>query len=198
MRRIGIAWGLAASLAVLGSLWAHELTYRLVAPTAPAYTSLLARTGHGYLDHAPLLVGILLGAVALSLMRACFGGARGWSPARVPGWRFAALPLVGFALQEHLERLFHDGAFPLGASLEPTFALGVALQLPFAVAALVAARALFGAARELGQALARLAAPSQSWPPPLRAAFPPSLADRPRVVAAARGYGERGPPRRLV
>ena len=198
MRRLGIAWGLAASLAALGSLWAHELTYRLVAPGDSAYGTLLARTGHGYLDHAPLLIGILLAAAAASAVGACLGAARGRRSGPAPGWRFAALPALGFALQEHLERLFHDGAFPLGASLEPTFALGVVLQLPFAVAALVAARALLGAARELGQALARLAAPSPSWAHPLRAAFPPSLAERPRVVPAALGYGERGPPRPLV
>jgi hypothetical protein len=198
MRRIGIAWVLAASLAALGSLWAHELTYRLVAPSDSAYTSLLARTGHGYLDHVPLLVGILLGGVALSLVRACFDGARGRSPAPVPGWRFAALPLLGFTLQEHLERLFHDGAFPVGAALEPTFALGLALQLPFALAALVAARVLLGAARELGQALATLTAAPASNPRPVRSAFPTAVADRPRVATAALGYGERGPPRRLV
>jgi hypothetical protein len=197
MRRIGIAWVLAASLAALGSLWAHELTYRLVAPSDSAYTSLLAQTGHGYLDHAPLLVGILLGAVALSLIRACFDGARGRSPARVPGWRFAALPLLGFALQEHLERLFHDGAFPVGAALEPTFALGLALQLPFALAALVVARVLLGAARELGRALATHAAAAPR-PRPLRSAFPAPVADRPRVATAALGYGERGPPRRTA
>jgi hypothetical protein len=198
MRRLGIAWALAASLAALGSLWAHELTYRLVAPSHSAYASLLARTGHGYLDHAPLLIGILLAAVALSLFRACLDGARARRPGPAPGWLFAILPVLGFALQEHLERLLHDGAFPLGAGLEPTFVLGVVLQLPFALAALVVARALLGAARELGQALARLTARSPSWPRPPRAAFPPSLADRPRAVAAALGYGGRGPPSRLV
>jgi hypothetical protein len=197
MRRIGIAWVLAATLAALGSLWAHELTYRLVAPSAPAYTSLLARTGHGYLDRAPLLVGILLAAVALSLVRACLDGARGRSPARVPGGRFAALPLLGFALQEHLERLFHDGAFPVSAALEPTFGLGLALQLPFALAALVVARVLLGAARELGRALVMLTAAAPR-PRPLRSAFPVPVADRPRVATAALGYGERGPPYRLV
>jgi hypothetical protein len=198
MRRLGIAWALAASLAALGSLWAHELTYRLVAPSDSAYASLLARTGHGYLDHAPLLVGILLAAVALSLVRACLDGARRRRSRPGPGWRFAVLPVVGFALQEHLERLFHDGTFPLGAALESTFLLGVVLQLPFALAALVAARALLGAARDLGQALARLTARSPSWPRPLRAAFPPSLADGPRVAAAGLGYGERCPPRRIA
>ena len=133
MRRLGIAWALAASLAALGSLWAHELTYRLAAPSDSAYASLLARTGHGYLDHAPLLVGILLAAVALSLVRACLDGARGRRSRPGPGWRFAVLPVVGFALQEHLERLFHDGTFPLGAALESTFLLGVVLQLPFEI-----------------------------------------------------------------
>jgi hypothetical protein len=142
-------------------------------------------------------VGILLGAVALSLLRACFDSARGRSPAHVPGWRFAALPLLGFALQEHLERLFHDGAFPVGAALEPTFALGLALQLPFALAALVVARVLLGAARELGRALATLAAAGPR-PRPLRSDFPAPVADRPRVATAALGYGERGPPRLLV
>jgi len=107
--------------------------------------------------------------------------------------RFAAMPPLAFALQEHLERLFH-GAGVAGVVLEPTFLLGLVLQAPFALAAYLLARLLLGVAERAGRVLARRAACGRRrvaargpswWPFELRS---------PRIAALALGYAERGPP----
>jgi hypothetical protein len=96
-----------------------------------------------------------------------------------------------FAFQEHFERLMHDGVFPWDAAAQPTFLVGLLLQLPFAVAGYLLARLLLRVVRSLGRLLS---APPQvrvlagAHPqPPVRVVFP-------RVPALALGYGSRGPP----
>jgi len=102
------------------------------------------------------------------------------------------LPLVGFSVQEHLERVIHLGEIPTAAAIEPTFLLGLALQLPFALAAFALARLLLRAADHVGRAL-------RARPPHPRVR-PRGHAVRPRPVAlplqrvAGLGYTERGPP----
>ena len=66
-------------------------------------------------------------------------GVRGKS---IPAWLIALVPLAGFTLQEYAERFAHSGDVPWAAALEATFIVGLALQLPFAALAFVAARAL--------------------------------------------------------
>jgi hypothetical protein len=192
MRRSAVAWILAASLAALGSLWAHEVAYRIVAADEADGAQLLARTGHGYLEHAPLAVGLLLVVIALAVALRAISAARGAAPGTPPAWPFALVPVLGFALQEHLERFLHTGELPLAAALEPTFLVGIGLQLPFALAALLVARVLLGLAHELGRALA-------SRPPVLGLAPAPSAVlprevRRPGPAKLALGWGERGPP----
>jgi hypothetical protein len=58
-------------------------------------------------------------------------------------------------LQEVLELSLHTGSFGWRALAAPTFVPGLLLQLPFALAAYVAARLLLRAARAVGRALAR-------------------------------------------
>ena len=193
MRRPSLVWVLAASLTGIGSIWAHAVTYSIVAPDAAAHARLLARTGHGYLDQAPFVVGIAVGLVLLVLAFRAKAAARGGSVALPPPWGFAALPVVCFTIQEHLERFIHSGAVPIAAALEPTFLLGIALQLPFALAALLVARLLVGLAEELGRALAQ---PGPRRPPRGGALFSScSVAvPVPRPPKLALGWSERGPP----
>jgi hypothetical protein len=71
---------------------------------------------------------------------------------------------AAFALQEHMERLLHHGEFPWSAVLEPTFALGLLLQLPIALAAWLVAHLLLRVTRAVAGAIARALADFVSRP----------------------------------
>jgi len=175
---------------VAGSLAAHCLAYGIVEPDPHRRADVLAATGHGYLAHAPLAlaagIALLLAALTGHAVRAFRGGS---SPRLT--WPVALVPLLGFALQEHLERLVSGGHLPLAAALEPTFLVGLALQLPFALAALLVARALAGAAEAVGRGLAT--APRALALRPLGVAIGVD-APRPRLPALALGRAGRAPP----
>jgi hypothetical protein len=104
---------------------------------------------------------------------------------------FFVLPPLAFASQELAERLLHAEAFPFQAALEPRFLLGLLLQLPFGLLALLIARALLRVVERALRELARTRTPrlqaGGSWS--LRRAF-----DLPRIPALALGYQQRGPP----
>ena len=116
-----------------------------------------------------------------------FDAARGRPVRDVPAWAFALLPPVGFAIQELLELSLHTGTFGWRAVLAPTFLPGLLLQLPFALAAYVAARLLLRAAGHVGRALA----------PPVGAPAAAELGAR-RPAVAARRPPRRGEPRSRV
>jgi hypothetical protein len=104
---------------------------------------------------------------------------------------FFTLPPLAFALQEFSERLLRAEAFPFHAALEPRFLLGLLLQLPFGLLALLLARVLLRVVERIVCALARpkmpRLAPPVSWSS--RQPF-----DLPRIPALALGYPQRGPP----
>jgi hypothetical protein len=103
----------------------------------------------------------------------------------------ALVPLIGFSLQEHLERALTGGSVPVAAILEPTFLVGLALQLPFALAALAVARALVRTAERIGVTLAEAPPAARAQP-----VLPLGAAVRlPRVRPLAFGSCGRGPPR---
>lgn len=175
MTRAGhrLAWLLSLGLAATGGLAAHGLAYRIAEPEAARRHRLLESTGHGYLD--PTLIGSLCLALVVVGFAGCVlaGTRRGPRP---PLWLFALAPPVGFALQEHAERMLHHHAFSAGTIFEPTFLAGLLLQLPFALVALLAARALLVAAGALARELgapprlrlapdASLSVPSTDWIP---------------------------------
>ena len=184
------AWCLAASLSVLGSQSAHQLAYRLVTPDAQARAQLLAQTGHSYMEYAPLAMAVLSVAALSGLVSV----ARMSVPGRAPSlWVFATFAPSVFLCQECLERAWHDSAVPWDALTQPSVLAGLALQLPFALAAYAAARLLLGVARGIGRALRSRSV----WP---RVGVVGAVARRSALVRArrigilARGYAERGPP----
>jgi hypothetical protein len=182
----------AVPLAVAGSLAAHQIDYRLVAPQADARAQLLASTGHGYLDVLPAIVAACWALAAVGVVLVAQDVRGHGRVTRVAAWPFALLPPLAFAVQEHLERLVHHDAVPWHAALEPTFWRGVLLQLPFGLAAWLVARWLLRAAERVGLALRRRphALPS-SLPEPPRAAAAPSLRRLSVLAALAAG---RAPP----
>lgn len=191
MQRRRVAWLTSLTLMAVGGALAHALAYRLVAPTAVEAHGHSAAEIHGYLPHLRICLAIC-GAVALvALAAALFSRVRAQAVA-APLWLFALFPPVGFAVQEHLERLFTTGAFPIAAALEPTFLVGLVLQIPFALAAYLAARALIALAVAVARRL--LADPRRC---PQRCAPAPRPAVRIALLRAsvlALGHGQRGPP----
>jgi len=186
MRR-GLAWALTLPFVLLGTQAAHALAYELVYPKT--HLRMLLATGHGYLTYLPLALA-LAGAVALvALCVAAVDAARG-SPARkLPAWAFALLPPAMFAAQEVLELSLRTGTLGWRALLAPTFLPGLALQLPVALAAYIAARLLLRTAERVGSALARPHATRLA--PPL--VVSPAAATL-RSGAVVAGCSSRGPP----
>ena len=69
------------------------------------------------------------------------------------------MPVLCFTLQEFLERWLAGAPFPWWMVLQPTFRIGLALQLPFAVLAFLAARLLLRTADTAGRRARRRVAP---------------------------------------
>ena len=192
MRR-SLVWLVALPLMLAGSQAAHLLAYRWAYPQAAIRLDALVRTGHGYLSLLPSALAVAGGVVLLALLAAGVAAARGRRSGPLPAWAFALLPLVGFAVQEHVERWLYSGVVPWHEAFAPTFGRGLVLQLPFAALAYVSARLLLRAAERVGVALAPAGPPRPrllpvSPPLPAAAALPP----RPPVLS--RGLAKRGPP----
>jgi Zn-dependent protease with chaperone function len=187
----GLSWLLAVPLTIAASQVGHELAYRTAAPDAHMRAHLLEESGHAYLQHLPLALGLVSVLAAFALIaqvRAATGRRAGIRLTLVP---YAAVPPAVFVLQEHFERLLHDGSFPLGAVAEPTFLLGLLFQLPFALLAFGLARLLIRAADEIGFALGGSTRPALE---PLRLIAVSPEAVLPRTNPLALGYPQRGPP----
>jgi hypothetical protein len=181
----------AASLLLLaiGSLTAHSLAYRAVAPDGEAH-ALLEQSGHGYLFYAHLGLALCVTAVLVALVLVVVG-AKGRTSSDVPVWLFGLVPALGFAVQEHVERLVVTGEIPAAVVLEPTFAIGLLLQLAFALLAAMLVRALLAVGEAIGKALAGrrrpLAASSASFESTSKVTVPPSS-------ILALGHAQRAPP----
>ena len=173
-----------------GLLVAHALGYRLAISDPHARADALAHSGHGYFDYVPfaltVCLGVLLAGLALQALSAFRGEPR--RPATSP--LIVLLSPAAFMAQELIERFAHTGQVSLTTVIQPAFLIGLALQLPFALAALLLAWALDAAARTVGHALA-------SAPRPTFHVFVPApvrISAAPRPAGLARGYGERAPP----
>jgi hypothetical protein len=179
-----LSWLIGAPLALVGSQLAHAEAYRLVYRNPHERAHELQASGHGYLEHAPLALALLLALVACGLTLRLLG-ARAGRGRELALWPFAVLPVLTFVLQEHLERGTLGGVLA-----EPTTVVGLLLQLPFALLAYVVARLLLRAADALAGTVA---------PPRLRRTathlLAPSSAVLPRTPRLAFGTAQRGPPR---
>jgi hypothetical protein len=178
-----------------GTEVAHFVAFRVVYPNAWERSQALQQSGHGYFSWLPLLGGIALAVLVSSVFLhgrdARNGLNRPISHAAL--LRFAALPPLAFALQEHLEALIHTGSIS-GVVIAPTFMIGLLLQLPFALLAYLVARLLLGAAERVGRAFSDRPAPYPT----------PSLSESlswftltvwpPRGPVLADGHAGRGPP----
>ena len=188
--RTRAAWLVTLPIALVGVEAAHALANRLFgSPEGSGELFASGRTGAGLL---PGLVALGVGLVLVGL-GARVAGARGSSSRRrAAPFAMALLPLVAFAVLELLEGVLHRGAVPWGELLEPTFLVGLVLQLPFAAAGYLVARLLMRA----GDALRALIARRRSTPRRTICAGsvrrPP--ADRPRPAPARTACRGRAPP----
>jgi hypothetical protein len=153
MRR-RLAWLVALPSMLAGTEAAHALAYRIVFPQSHVRVVALAVSGHGYLAWLPLVLALTGAAALVGLGAATLDAARGRTVGAVPAVAYALLPPLAFALQELLELSLHTGTFAWHVFAAPTFLPGLALQLPFAVLAYVAARLLLRGAVRLGELLA--------------------------------------------
>jgi hypothetical protein len=184
-----VAWLVALPLVLAGAQGGHAVDYWLVAPSAHERAELLAGTGHAYFSYLPFFVALAGGLVVIGFVWVTGEAHRGRYAVPFDRWPLALLPLATFVLQEHVERYLHDGAFPWQAIAEPTFALGFVLQIPFAIAAYVAARLLLRAAEAMGAFLRDRPA---TWV--VDGVLTPSVVDLPSPAPLAGGHPVRGPP----
>lgn len=192
MRR-SLVWLVAIPLMLAGSQVAHVLAYRIVYPQAQVRLRALIETGHGYMSALPLVLGVAGGVVLLSLVATGFDAARGRGVRAVPPWVFALLPVVGFGFQEYVERWLAWGFVPWNAATDPTFVIGILLQLPFGALAYLSARWLLRTAKRLGIRLSRVQPPRIRLAP-LPLLVPEAQALPPLSSLLSRRLGRRGPP----
>jgi hypothetical protein len=173
-----------------GLIAGHQLAYRLAYSDAHARADAFAHSGHAYLGYVPLALSVSLGVLVAGLALQATAGFRGEPRRAVTSPMIVLLPPIAFVAQEFSERFAHNGHMPWTVVVQPAFLLGLALQLPFALAALLIAWALDSAARAVGRALGNQPLPSFDIfvPEPVR------VVAAPRPAALARGYGERAPP----
>jgi hypothetical protein len=138
---------LTVPLAAVGCLAGHAVGYSVV-----AMSSRDAQV-HGYLSFAPQFLAICAAFVAAALALRLSGRLTG----RVAAWPFALLPLLAFCAQELIERL--AAGLPAHAVFEPAVFAGLAAQVPIALVAFLAARALLRVTDAAARALRPLATP---------------------------------------
>jgi hypothetical protein len=190
-----LVWPASLSVCVAGWLIAHSLAYRLVASVGEGDGALVEHSGHGQLAFSPYVMAVSVAVLVLALSGAVVAGVARRARAGVPLAPFVLLPLVDFACHAGLEWLQHGGGVSFAAALEPVFGLGLALQLPLALAALLLVRAALAWAEGLGRGLTPRWCPrprASAAPAPLRRLV--ASEHRPILPALASGCSERGPP----
>jgi hypothetical protein len=169
----------ALPLATAGTLAGHAAGYALIG------SSRQDALAHGYLGYAPQFLALCVAVLVLALALRTTGRLQG----RPSAWPFALIPPVAFLAQELIERL--AAGLPAHAVLEPAVYVGLAAQLPIALAGFLAARALLRVADEAVRGLVvRPTFAPQPAPVPM-----PGRALPPLPARLAYGRLGRAPPR---
>ncbi|MCY4085615.1 MAG: hypothetical protein OXG37_01695 [Actinomycetia bacterium] len=194
MRSVLRAWLLALPLIAASSQVAHWLAYRLAEPDAHARAHELAQTGHGYTGVLRLAVIVSLCLLVALLAANTRDALRGRARLRVERWPFVLVPVVGFAVQELVERLAVGGE-ALGTIGHPAVLIGFALQLPIALAAYALGRLLLAASELIAVALQAPPRERARRTPAATIPAEPLLAS---ISPLASCKTPRGPPRPLL
>ena len=200
MRR-RLPWLVALPLMAAGSLAAHALSSLFAGARAESTVSteggmhdLADRSNTGFAAHSVLPLGIVLALAGATGVSWLIPRLRGRPRQGATPSLFFTLPPLAFSLQELIERLLHAEAAPFQAALEPRFLIGLALQVPLGLAALLAARLLLRVVRRIADALTRTR--SVTAVRRTLTVRPPIACELPRIPALALGYSQRGPPPR--
>jgi hypothetical protein len=188
--RARTVWLIALPFLLVSEIGGHALVARLFDADNPRHR-LFAHAVADYREYAHAAVALALVLIMAALARQTLASFRGESPRRLPGWPLATIPAATFLVQEHVERLLHDGEFSWLVSAEPAVLAGVALQLPCGFFALWLVRALLRKADQVGLALARRCAPRIRVALESRRPFQPSPL---RPAALASRQAGRAPP----
>lgn len=196
LRQRRAAWLVALPVATASWLNAHCLAFLLMPPEGGEHMHHHADGGHTYFGSTPVLIAALVTVLAAGVVLCVGEGLRGGTARPGPPVVvFALLPPLGFVVQEHVEELVRSGSITGDLVMEPTFLTGLALQLPFAVAALLLCRGLYALGYGVGRFLAsRLAVATRVHNlAPLVHRRPTSVTLIPPSVLAL-GHGSRAPP----
>jgi len=168
-------------------LLAHEFAWEL------ARHEHAAGEAHGYLQYGAVFAALITATVLVAATAQLMRGVSGTGVASAPSARvFAIVPIIGFLLQEHLEHLVAARELEVTFFLSTPFLLGLVLQVPFALAALVFARLILGLVKGMARAVNSLGiVPGLAS---LRVLVPVVPELQPRPVLATRSAG-RAPPR---
>jgi hypothetical protein len=192
MRR-RLPWIIAVPLMAAGSIGAHVVA-RIVtgAHVSEGSRETTERASTGVAGHAVMLIGIVAALTFVVLVMRLISIIGRRTGSGTPPWLFFVLPPLAFAMQEVCERLLNAEAAPFHAAFEPRFLIGLALQIPFGLVALFAARVLLRVARRVARAFSqsRPIRPARRSPVGRR----PMACELPRIPALALGYQQRGPP----
>jgi hypothetical protein len=172
-------WLLSLPLALAGCLLGHAVGYGF------GGESHREAEMHGYLAQAPLLLAILV-CLALCALALRAAGRLAGRPLALP---FLLITPLAFAIQESAERVV--AGVSLHSLLEPAVLLGLAAQLPLALAAWLLARVLLRVADAVAVVLRRRHRVEHRSSPQSFGAAPVARL-RPRALAF--GYAGRAPP----
>jgi hypothetical protein len=192
MRR-RLLWIIALPLMVAGSIGAHVVA-RIVtgAHVSEGSRETTERMSSGVAGHVVMLIGIVAALTLVGLVMWLISVVGRRAGRGTPPSLFFVLPPLAFVMQEVCERLLNAEAAPFHAAFEPRFLIGLALQIPFGLVALFAARVLLRVARRIVRVF------SQARPirpaPRFAVARRPMSCELPRIPALALGYQQRGPP----
>jgi hypothetical protein len=185
-------WLLTLPALLVSEALGHAVAARVFDPHDGRH-ALLWRGVKDYLEVAQGSLAIVIVLAAWVLARRTFSSFRRRRSGSLPAWRLAAVPSGLFLVQEHAERLVHDGDFGWLTAVEPAVAAGVVLQLPCGLLAVWLVRALLRAADGLGSALARRSASARRLMAPRRVRLPRQAALL-RLPVVASQHAGRAPP----
>jgi hypothetical protein len=189
-RGLAAAWLVALPLVAAGTWLSHCYLFAIAAPGAHAQAHATDGPEVGLL-YRPAFLLMCLALVVLFLGLRTIQSRSPRSAAEIPAWPFGVLAPLGFFVHQHFQHILGSGPMPLSSLVDPSFLLGLLLQLPLGLVTYFLVRLLLRAADRLGRALGgRRRRPARSTRFSTRTAG----AGTPRIAALASAGAPRGPP----
>jgi hypothetical protein len=186
--RSRIALLLSLPLSAAGMLLAHQLTWSVAPHEHPE------QVAHGYLRYAAVFFALAAAVAAVAATRHLVQTVGGSTAEAPPALMFALIPMLGFVLQEHLEHLVAARELDTAFFLSAPFLIGLALQLPFAAAAMIVARLILRAIRRVAVAVREASIPRWVMPAVARSTRTPAPVYAPTRHLLAYYCAGRAPP----